>query len=48
MTAEVKVKLVGVSDVCVHGGAGRNVSTSSNLRGKQINKDIEERVTPEI
>lgn len=31
MTAEVKVKLVWVGDVCVHCGAGRNVSTSSHL-----------------
>lgn len=31
MTAEVKVKLVWVGDVCVHCGASRNVSTSSHL-----------------
>lgn len=35
VTAEVKVKLVGVGNVCVHCGASRNVSTSSNLTGKQ-------------
>lgn len=34
MTAEVKVKLVGMRDVCVHCGASRNVSTSPNLREK--------------
>lgn len=32
MTAEVKVKLVGVGDVCVDCGAGRNVPTPSDLR----------------
>lgn len=31
VTAEVKVELVGMCDVCVHGGASRNVSTSANL-----------------
>lgn len=31
VTAEVKVKLVWVGDVCVHCGASRNVSTSSHL-----------------
>lgn len=32
VTAEVKVKLVGMRDVCVHRGASGNVSTSSDLR----------------
>lgn len=34
MTAEVKVKLVGVGDVCVHRGACRNVPTPTNLRAE--------------
>lgn len=35
MAAEVKVKLIGVSDICVHSGACRNVTTPSNLPKKQ-------------
>lgn len=31
VTAEVKVKLVGMCDVRVHGSTSRNVSTTSNL-----------------
>lgn len=31
VTAEVKVKLVGMCDVRVHGGTSRNVSTTSDL-----------------
>lgn len=59
MTAEVKVKLVGMCDVCVHCGASRNVSASSNLREEaeresprfinvaNIQKNIEYSKTPD-
>ena len=31
VTAEVEVKLVGVGDICVHGGAGWDVPTAPHL-----------------
>lgn len=31
MTAEVKVKFIGMSDVRINSSTGRNVSTASNL-----------------
>lgn len=31
VTAEVKVKLVGMRDVCIHRRTSRNVSTAPNL-----------------
>lgn len=36
MTAEVKVKLIGMCDVCIYGRTSRNVSTTSNLTNTKL------------
>lgn len=36
MTAEVKVKLIGMRDVRIYGSTSRNVSTTSNLTNTKL------------
>lgn len=45
MATEVKVELVGMGDVSVHCGAGRNVSTSTDLKNRERTNEFKSNTT---